>query len=383
MTTRHRRLPELSDRSVDLDEFLRRFPERDWFPRRHWRDSVLYQRAPDVVERAMLALHQLVPSERFMELMLDGGSYHPLRLGLVDAAWISFWPAFKIGHALAVLEGTVPASLLPRLLDPSEVRGAQSELNAAAALRSEGVRFRWFPVEGGEFGIVDDDSIRFVEVKNPQDESERTRREMDALWMIRRRLMDVFPTFVIATALRPDFADGFTNRQRNEIPWAQIVDAFVAMGRGLVADGVPGRREGNVGTIWLANTEAEMAAMGSGGDGGMFLNGDYESDRVLRSVVRRAAGQLPKNELSVISIDWNSPPTEFFAAVERRLVGTAYAAIAGVIVRERMFFSGDAVPRFTSTFIENPQHQGITDGSRVRKALEADDMLALRAEERD
>jgi hypothetical protein len=260
-----------------MSDYLRkeletRFPRGEWHAAGRWREEALAQRHPDIVAESMAFLSHLAPAEWFRGEVLARRFEHPLACSLFNSGYLVFWTAFTVGHDLAALKGKIPDSLRGRLLNAREFRGAAVELAGAALLARCGVRFDWFPTEGGEYK-VHDDQVRYIEAKHPQYESEPARAEMHLVNELGRSLRDAANGLAVAYALRPNLAEEMPRSARRQLNAQSFASAFTeAIAAMIQAGEVPGRRDLDIGTIWLARTQEEMLTMRAGGYAGFFLD---------------------------------------------------------------------------------------------------------------
>jgi hypothetical protein len=293
---------------------------------------------------------------------------------------LPFWTAFSVGHDLAALRATIPDVLRARLLNVNEFRGAALELSAAAHLARGGVRFDWFPQEGGEFRVHDDE-LRYIEAKRPQYESDGARAEMTLINDVGRALQDAAPGLAVAYALRPELAEEMPRSQRRQLTVESFAPRFIKAIRQMIETGdVPGRRALPIGTVWLARTQEEMRELRAGGYGGLYLDNEHEAGRVVRSVINRAIRQLPGGQPSLIFLDWGAATAEFGKTVERRLSSLTKSdpAIAAVLIRTARFTPRDVVPEESAWLIENPALPGLAARSAAVEALRTDHLHDLR-----
>lgn len=204
-----------------------RFPAGDWFGAGDWTNEELARREPKLVTVAMQRLAELATPTWFLSQMDTENLSHPLVQALCGGGYLMFWPVFRVGNDLAALDGQIPEDLRNRLLNAAEFEGAMAELGAAARLRRSGVRFVWYPPEGGEFG-VEDGAIRYVEVKRPRRQSDRAEHELGLLFEIGLQLHEAANGLSVSFALKRDLADHMPRGWRQGLSAQQLVDPFVA-----------------------------------------------------------------------------------------------------------------------------------------------------------
>jgi len=210
-------------------EIVAKIPRGDWLRAGHWRTTPLYERHPVAVECAMETLATLATPDWFFEEAKkwctiangDRVSSHPIVLGMLHPDYLSFWPVFCLGNDLHTLDNVRPIPsrsrelpLAERLLDSAEFRGAAGEVSAAARLKRSGVRFEWYPPEGGDFSIQGD-ATRFVEVKRRSYVSETATSELNKYHELRATIAAAVPGYEAEFALEPMQADGLGTRARN------------------------------------------------------------------------------------------------------------------------------------------------------------------------
>lgn len=315
----------------------------------------------------------------------NGGrvSSHPIVLGMLHPDYLSFWPVFSLGDDLHTLNNVRPIPSRPRerplaerLLEAGEFRGAAGEIAAAARLRRGGVRFEWYPPEGGDFSIQGD-AIRFVEVKRRSYVSEAASSELNRYPELRAAIAAAVPGYEIEFALEPMQADGLGTRARGE-QWNRITLELVSAAQELVgSQSVPGRCDRPLGTLWIGHSRDELMAIGAG-TGGLALDEKAEARRALRSVVNNAISELPAGGRAVIYLEWPGARPEFELAVRKRLshLTANEAIVTAVVLRGTIGMPGEIVPREWTRVIENPSMVDEAESAVVR-ALSTDHLARL------
>lgn len=188
------------------------FPGGDWFAAGWWRQTSVYAGAPATVDRAMVALAGLADPSWFVAHARKGGAtpMHPLSWPLAHPGSWGAWAALCLGLDLADA-GPVPDVVLARLrgTDLAMFHGAASEVSAAAAMKRFGLRFSWYPQEGGEF-LIENDPIRYVEVKHPRYTSERADDELMRLMELQANVMSAFSDVRVSFHPVPELLDDFS-----------------------------------------------------------------------------------------------------------------------------------------------------------------------------
>lgn len=146
---------------------------------------------------------------------------------------------------------------------------------------------------------------------------------------------------------------------------------------------VPGQREIDIGTVWLAQDDVELRRLGGAcGYSGLYVDEKYEAERLRRSALNRAVRQLPAGEPSLISMELGRPTQDLMALAERRLatLGENDPRVAGVLIRST-FFEKDVLPQESMWLIENPNMRGVASNSNLVAVLCVDHLRHFRTAE--
>lgn len=307
---------------------------------------------------------------------------HPLSWPLAHPESWGAWAVCCLGLDLADA-GSIPQAVRDRLrgTDLAMFHGAASEISAAAAMKRAGLGFAWYPPEGGDF-VIENDPIRYVEVKHARFSSARADDEMKRLFALWSKVIGAFTDVRVSFYPLPSLLDALSPKKRTAFDWDGLALQFIRTLNDLRAEEtLPARRVTPIGTIMMGKTDEELHQVGGGGFGGFFIDESHETDRVMRSAVNRAIRQLPPRQTSLIALDWAAATETFRTTVVRRLgdLGQADARVAGLLVRSVILGNTDPVPTSETTVIGHPAMSEVVQGSTVVRALLADRHAPLRS----